>query len=241
VTWVYRPGTFTPLTQSERLSASEDPQQVIDQGFYAIIADQLGTPAELVSATGAAAGHQQHTLWGGTLWHPGGASTPLRFPGQYHDPETGLHYNQQRYYDPVAGSYLTPDPLGLAPAPNPHAYVPNPHLHADPLSLMACGPEGTTPGDRGAGTAQLFRTVGSDEAFDIAKSGVYRNPIGLEGKYFYPTRAQTESLAAKYAKLGLGDQTLTSSLHLSVLARKSRSAPSSIPRTDQHWCPARRG
>jgi len=138
VTWVYRPGTFTPLIQSERVSASEDPQQVIDQRFYAIITDQLGTPAELVSATGAVAGHQQHTLWGGTLWHPGGASTPLRLPGQYYDPETGLHYNHQRYYDPVTGGYLTPDPLGLAPAPNPHAYVPNPHLHADPLGLMAC-------------------------------------------------------------------------------------------------------
>jgi RHS repeat-associated protein len=28
------------------------------------------------------------------------AATSLRFPGQYHDPETGLHYNQQRYYYP---------------------------------------------------------------------------------------------------------------------------------------------
>ena len=98
----------------------------------------MGTPAELVAADGTVAGYQQHTLWGGTLWRPGGATTPLRFPGQYHDPETGLHYNQQRYYDPVTGSYLTPDPLGLAPAPNPHAYVPNPLVQTDPLGLMSC-------------------------------------------------------------------------------------------------------
>jgi RHS repeat-associated protein len=95
-------------------------------------------PAELVAADGTIAGYQQHTLWGGTLWHPGGAATPLRFPGQYHDPETGLHYNQQRYYDPLTGSYLTPDPLGLAPAPNPHAYVPNPLIQTGPLGLMSC-------------------------------------------------------------------------------------------------------
>lgn len=25
---------------------------------------------------------------GATLWHPDGASTPLRFPGQYADPES---------------------------------------------------------------------------------------------------------------------------------------------------------
>jgi RHS repeat-associated protein len=39
---------------------------------------------------------------------------PLRFPGQYHDDESDLHYNHQRYYDPATGRYLTPDPLGLA-------------------------------------------------------------------------------------------------------------------------------
>ncbi|MGH3228207.1 MAG: RHS repeat-associated core domain-containing protein, partial [Streptosporangiaceae bacterium] len=142
LTWDYRPGTFTALIQSEHLSASDAPQEAIDERFYAIIADQVGMPAELIAADGTVAGYQQHTLWGGTLWRPGGAATPLRFPGQYHDPETGLHYNQQRYYDPVTGSYLTPDPLGLAPAPNPHAYVPNPLIHTDPLGLMSCGPEG---------------------------------------------------------------------------------------------------
>ncbi len=47
---------------------------------------------------------------GARLWHPDGAATPLRFPGQYNDPETGLHYNHHRYYDPVTGRYLTPDP-----------------------------------------------------------------------------------------------------------------------------------
>ena len=140
MTWDYRPGTFTPLTQSERVSAGDAPQKVIDERFYAIIADQVGMPAELVAADGTVAGYQQHTLWGGTLWRPGGAATPLRFPGQYYDPETGLHYNQQRYYDPVTGSYLTPDPLGLTPAPNPHAYVPNPLIQTDPLGLMSCGP-----------------------------------------------------------------------------------------------------
>jgi hypothetical protein len=60
------------------------------------------------------------------------------------------------------------------------------------------------------GTAQIFRTVGSAEARDITESGVYRNPEGLEGKYFFPTRAQAENLGAKYAKMGLGEQTITS-------------------------------
>ncbi|WP_026688104.1 RHS repeat-associated core domain-containing protein, partial [Azovibrio restrictus] len=38
---------------------------------------------------------------------------PLRFQGQYHDEETGLHYNCHRFYDPDSGRYLTQDPIGL--------------------------------------------------------------------------------------------------------------------------------
>jgi len=145
-TWDYHPGTFTPLTQATRTTFEGAPQEVIDSEFYAIITNLTGTPSELVTPDGALAGFQQQTLWGGTYWHPGGASTPLRFPGQYADDETGLHYNNQRYYDPATGAYLSPDPLGLAPAPNPHAYVSNPLVLTDPLGLAADSSYGAASG-----------------------------------------------------------------------------------------------
>ncbi|WP_437979331.1 RHS repeat-associated core domain-containing protein [Sorangium sp. So ce295] len=43
----------------------------------------------------------------------GEAFTPLRFPGQYADEETGLCYNRHRYYDPDIGRYISPDPVEI--------------------------------------------------------------------------------------------------------------------------------
>ncbi|MFD4942243.1 RHS repeat domain-containing protein [Streptomyces sp. NPDC058409] len=59
----------------------------------------MGTPAELIDESGDIAWHSRSTLWGTTAWsRNSGTYTPLRFPGQYYDPETGLHYNLFRHY-----------------------------------------------------------------------------------------------------------------------------------------------
>ncbi|MYY83207.1 MULTISPECIES: DUF6531 domain-containing protein [unclassified Streptomyces] len=109
----------------------------IDTRFFAIVTDLVGTPTELVSQDGTVAWHTQATLWGRTSWNRDAtAYTPLRFPGQYADPETGLHYNFFRHYDPDAARYTTPDPFGLVPAPNPVTYTHNPQTWSDPLGLV---------------------------------------------------------------------------------------------------------
>ncbi|MGW4028851.1 putative T7SS-secreted protein [Streptomyces sp. NPDC004838] len=135
LTWDHR--DVVPLAQTERILTGGDRQEEIDRRFFAIATDLIGTPTELIDETGDVAWRTRSTLWGTTAWaSDSSAYTPLRFPGQYYDPETGLHYNHFRHYDPETGRYTSPDPLGLAPAPNPVAYVDNPLSGCDPLGLM---------------------------------------------------------------------------------------------------------
>ncbi|MFF2630905.1 DUF6531 domain-containing protein [Kitasatospora griseola] len=138
LTWDHRGPQ--PVTQSETITTADgDGQAHTDSRFFAIITDLVGTPTELVDpATAAIAWHTTPTVWGTTTWPSDSTTyTPLRFPGQYFDPETRLHYNVYRYYDPETARYTSPDPLGLAPAPNPDTYVTNPHSLSDPLGLAA--------------------------------------------------------------------------------------------------------
>ncbi|WP_367539544.1 DUF6531 domain-containing protein [Streptomyces globisporus] len=125
-----------PVTQVERRLVD---QAEVDSRFFAIITDLVGTPRELVDEQGEVAWRTRSALWGATSWNrDADAYTPLRFPGQYFDPESGLHYNRHRHYDPESGRYLSPDPLGLTPAPNAVTYVDDPTLWIDPLGLAGC-------------------------------------------------------------------------------------------------------
>jgi RHS repeat-associated protein len=184
-----------PLSQTERITAADAPQDEIDSRFFAIVTDLVGTPTELIDETGDIAWRTRSTLWGTTAWAADStAYTPLRFPGQYFDPETGLHYNYFRHYDPETARYLTLDPLGLAPALNPATYVDNPKTWADPLGLAACEHPAVreTHANMGKGSIVSNHPITADEALKAAQKflgdgyrelgqgrGVFRSADGL--------------------------------------------------------------
>ncbi|GAB4585036.1 hypothetical protein Ntsu_28680 [Nocardia sp. IFM 10818] len=140
--WHYKPSTHIPITQST------DPA-IIDREFYAIVTDLVGNPTELIDVDSASVeGASATTLWGHVSW-VGNVATLLRFAGQQYDSESGLNYNLHRFYDAATGRFLTPDPLGLAPALNPITYPHNPIVWSDPLGLAPEGCRKPTYGNGG--------------------------------------------------------------------------------------------
>ena len=173
--WDTRPGEHRPLVQRERSALRDAAQADVDERFYAIVTDLVGAPTELVGADGELAWQACSTLWG-AVTGTGTVDCPLRFPGQYADPESGLHYNVLRHYDPATARYVSPDPLGLGGGPDPHAYVPNPTRWLDPLGLTPCGTElyrGMREADGLPVTGPTARTLGARPGVDV--------PVGPDG------------------------------------------------------------
>ncbi|RWX50746.1 RHS repeat-associated core domain-containing protein [Candidatus Electrothrix marina] len=105
-------------------------------GVYYVISDHLGTPQQIVDATGTVVWKAAFLPFGKAQVLTETITNNIRFPGQYFDTETGLHYNWNRYYDPDTGRYLTPDPIGLAGGLNLFAYVQNDPVNwIDPFGL----------------------------------------------------------------------------------------------------------
>lgn len=100
--------------------------------LYHIEADHLGTPRTIVDP------NRNVAVW---TWSPVGEafgnSSPLqdpdkdtksmvfdmRFPGQRHDPTSGLKYNYFRDYDATTGRYVESDPIGLGGGLSTYSYV----------------------------------------------------------------------------------------------------------------------
>ncbi len=92
----------------------------------------------MVDASGAVVWKAAYLPFGRAIVAQADVENNLRFPGQYFDEETGLHYNWHRYYDPGAGRYLTADPIGLVGGINLYAYASNDPINAiDFLGLFS--------------------------------------------------------------------------------------------------------
>jgi RHS repeat-associated protein len=133
--------TFTPALRSYiSLATSQTSQDFAGatdgsaEPMFFVHVDHLNTPRAVYDAN-----QQLRWMWEQT--EPFGVNVPdenpsslgtfefaLRFPGQYADKESNLHYNYFRDYDPSLGRFGESDPIGLRGGLNTYLYV-----HGEPL------------------------------------------------------------------------------------------------------------
>jgi RHS repeat-associated protein len=196
-TWYWDPGGFAPVAKEQAGRR------------WAIVTDHLGTPTEMFDEQGEKVWAARLDVLGTITVERGAAGDcPWRWPGQYHDEETGLYHNNFRYYDPETAQYLSQDPLGVLGALRRHGYVSDPVTQIDPYGLdtLIVGGVGGGPGTVTSGQAESPRSPGDvtlnsdpkanpmvhgdiahvpqlpDESFDrvfFENVGIHSNPPGV--------------------------------------------------------------
>lgn len=193
--YAYEPGTvallaerrrwWTPTTSAANGSATNGGAPPTSESLTAAITNRTltrdtgwlfhecahdGSASVLLFPDGRVAEHADIDPWG-RLGQNHRSGTHWRRQGQYQAP-AGLHYNRHRFYDPEAGVYLSPEPLGIGESLKAYAYVDNyPHRVVDVDGLKAK----TVITTKNGNTNQTTGTSGQEKVSD--KNGCRRKPL----------------------------------------------------------------
>ena len=135
----------------------------------------------------------------------GPAALDARFPGQWFQIESALHYNWHRHYDPTLGRYTQPDPLGFVDGPSVYGYAKaRPQQLTDPdgrqvalpiplPAICAANPLACGAVVAGAGAYMCYKAISGssggggndDERCKIARQACHEQCI--EYAYNHPT------------------------------------------------------
>jgi RHS repeat-associated protein len=104
-------------------------------GYYH--ADGLGSIILLSNAAGSLAQTYTFDSFGNQTASSGSLTNPFRYTAREFDTETSLYYYRARYYDTLAGRFVSEDPVRFDSGPGFYTYVRNsPILFIDPTGLQ---------------------------------------------------------------------------------------------------------
>lgn len=99
--------------------------------------DAQGSVKSLTNAAGVITDTYAYDSFGNAA-SSGNSSNPFRYTGREFDSETGLYYYRARYYDPLAGRFLSEDPMKFGGGINFYAYASNSPMNlTDPSGLFS--------------------------------------------------------------------------------------------------------
>lgn len=97
--------------------------------------DHRGNPAVITSENGDVVTTYQYTPYGEVVHQQGAAHSKRMFNDQPNDEESGLTYLGARYYHPVLGRFITPDPV-VASTLNPNLLNRYMYAHNNPVKYV---------------------------------------------------------------------------------------------------------
>jgi RHS repeat-associated protein len=112
--------------------------QPLDFTVYWYLNDHLDTPMRIVDVNRNVVNDTKLDAFGNVMYEEGSIQNNFRFPGQYHDRESGIYYNWNRYYVPSVGRYnrVDIDFICLGPNRNYTYTLNNPINKEDPEGLF---------------------------------------------------------------------------------------------------------
>ncbi|MDN7673479.1 RHS repeat-associated core domain-containing protein [Burkholderia oklahomensis] len=205
--WIYYPETFRPLAMVQgdlaegKVSARLSGQLVPNAGtVYFYQNDPNGAPVRMHDASGRAVWEARYRPRGDVECTGRWIVQPLRLQGQYHDEESGLHYNRYRYFDLDTGRFISQDPIGLEGGLNPYRYAPNMFGWVDPLGLTKrrdWGAIGTIEGPSIPNGAALGNSVlgGGKGAHNPLVAALYKQVPATERSKYHTKCVEADALS----------------------------------------------
>lgn len=138
-------------------------------------ANRLGSASLELDETGGLISYEEYSPYGNTTFQAGrsGAEVSLkryRYTGMERDEESGFAYHGARYYASWLGRWMSCDPAGLRPGPNPYAFC-----HGNPMIFRdRNGRDPTSVGE--AGELPPTATLDDLKAYANAHGYTYSDP-----------------------------------------------------------------